>query len=208
MSGMSSLSIDEGLAALAKLLDDGATQATVMHFDVRRWQQSHPKSTAQPLLATLAAHASTPSRAVRSSSVRERIAAAPTARLALLRDHLREQVSQVLRLPASRIEDDTALHTLGFDSLMVVELRNRLEESLGLTLSATLVWKYPTITALASHLAQALDLPDTRTLQSEKAADDPVTPVAAHIQTLSDSAMAELLAAKLAALSGATRSGQ
>jgi hypothetical protein len=42
---------------------------------------------------------------------------------------------------------------------MGLEIRNRLERSLGLTLSAALVWTYPTLTALTAFLAEALDLP-------------------------------------------------
>jgi hypothetical protein len=42
---------------------------------------------------------------------------------------------------------------------MGLEIRNRLERTLGLTLSAALVWTYPTLTALTAFLAEALELP-------------------------------------------------
>ena len=41
---------------------------------------------------------------------------------------------------------------------MTLELRNRLERSLGLTLSATLVWNHPTLVALAEHLSRRMGL--------------------------------------------------
>jgi hypothetical protein len=42
---------------------------------------------------------------------------------------------------------------------MALELRNRLERNLRLKLSATLVWNYPTITAIAAHLESRLATP-------------------------------------------------
>jgi hypothetical protein len=39
---------------------------------------------------------------------------------------------------------------------MALELRNRLERALRLKLSATLVWNYPTVSALAGHLGSQL----------------------------------------------------
>ena len=44
------------------------------------------------------------------------------------------------------------LGTMGLDSLMAIELRNRLTSLLGRPLSATLTFNYPTVEALAAFL--------------------------------------------------------
>ncbi|MCG8917163.1 SDR family NAD(P)-dependent oxidoreductase [Actinokineospora sp. PR83] len=52
---------------------------------------------------------------------------------------------------------DQALRDLGFDSLMSVELRDRLQEATGLPLARTVVYEHPSAQALALHLLGELD---------------------------------------------------
>lgn len=70
---------------------------------------------------------------------------------------IRRQVASVLRQAPERVPDDKPLRTLGLDSLMALELRRRLEKQLQFTLSATLVWNYPTVAALAAHLQPRIE---------------------------------------------------
>src|SRR5262249_9033449 len=61
-----------------------------------------------------------------------------------------------LRMDASRIERHASLTSLGMDSLMSLELRNRLEGSLGLRMSTTLIFTYPNLASLAEYLFQQI----------------------------------------------------
>ncbi|MBX9396491.1 acyltransferase domain-containing protein [Streptomyces sp. TRM72054] len=94
------------------------------------------------------------------AALRERIAdlADGAQRRAALESAVRENVAHVVKLPARRVDLDRPLKSLGIDSLMSLELRNRLEGTFGIRLSATLIFNYPTIRDLAPFLAEKLHL--------------------------------------------------
>ncbi|MEE3753250.1 type I polyketide synthase [Mycobacterium intracellulare] len=86
----------------------------------------------------------------------------PEARQRELVDLVRGNAAMVLGVsnPAD-INVGRAFQELGFDSLTAVELRNRLKNATGLTLSPTLIFDYPTPTVLAGHLDTQLAGSDT-----------------------------------------------
>ncbi|MEV6583928.1 SDR family NAD(P)-dependent oxidoreductase, partial [Streptomyces sp. NPDC051582] len=77
-----------------------------------------------------------------------------------LLDLVRTQVAAVLgHEGGDRINPTRAFNEMGFDSLAAVELRNRLGSAIGLPLAATLIFDYPSPSALADHLADKLGDP-------------------------------------------------
>src|SRR5690606_13941433 len=74
----------------------------------------------------------------------------------LLEERLVQQASSILRLAAAKLDRRTPLGSYGLNSLMALELRNRIEGDLGVPLSATVLWNYPTVTGLAEHLLSRL----------------------------------------------------
>jgi acyl carrier protein len=81
---------------------------------------------------------------------------------------VRDQVRRVLGLGESvAIRSDRGFAQLGMDSLMSVELSNRLSESLDCRLQSTLAFEHPTIEALTAYLAnQVLQFEEPKTADS------------------------------------------
>ncbi|NMO16396.1 type I polyketide synthase [Pyxidicoccus fallax] len=171
--GVRSLTPDEGLSALARLLDSERAQVGVVPLDIRQWIEFYPAAASSRRLTHLAAAQRAGARRPARSGNRElleRLAAAePRVRASLLQDSLGAQVSQVLRLPEGRLDISAPLTSLGMDSLMGLELRNRIEATLGITVPATLLWTYPTVEALTEHVLGLLSFSATPAPQAPEA---------------------------------------
>lgn len=80
---------------------------------------------------------------------------APNRRRALLREHVRMLTEKVLGVRRNAdVDVNTPLRQMGLDSLMAVELRNRLGAAVGRTLPSTLTFDHPSVEAIVDYLAQ------------------------------------------------------
>ncbi|MBA0052498.1 SDR family NAD(P)-dependent oxidoreductase [Streptomyces sp. AJS327] len=78
-------------------------------------------------------------------------------RVQTLTDLVREQAAAVLgHTSVEEVESDRPFKDIGFDSMMSVQLRNRLAAETGLSLPATLAFTYPNPAQLAVHLDELL----------------------------------------------------
>ncbi|MFJ9853245.1 type I polyketide synthase [Streptomyces sp. NPDC101150] len=173
------------LAALRQALAQGAANVTVADVD---WTAYAPALTAvrsSPLLADLpeARHALA---AVADDTPREdrsplggRLATLPAAEQerALLRTVQEEAAKTLGHDSPDTVEARRAFMDIGFDSLMAVELRNRLSAATGLRLPATLLFDHPTPTAVTEYLrSEILGTAGTAAVVERTAAvlDEPV----------------------------------
>jgi myxalamid-type polyketide synthase MxaE and MxaD len=149
--GFEGIAPDQGMDILARLLAQDEPVVAAMPINLRQWRQFYPRAAEAPFLSSLPWSEAGPAEG--QAVIREKLLAEPPAkRRDLLEQHIAGQLAQVLRIEARSIDRDAPLTNLGFDSLMGLELRNRLELTLGLRLSATLIWSYPTVADLAGHL--------------------------------------------------------
>jgi len=157
--GIASITPEQGIAAFQRVIRDDRPQVAVLTINAREWSAAHPDhfGNGRRIVSDLAEFSASIEGKPADFAATLRSASGP-ARSTLLEARLRDLVAQVLRLPVSRVDPAETLGGLGFDSLMALELRNRLQSLLDVKLSATMVWNYPTIPALSGHLAQLMNL--------------------------------------------------
>jgi acyl transferase domain-containing protein/acyl carrier protein len=201
--GMMSITPQQGVEILERLLGQRAAQVGVMRVQMRRWQQLFPRVADWPFLERIALdEVGPPGSRAQASALRSALMALPTGqqRRALIESRLQEELARVLRVNPPQVGLNEPLQSFGLDSISAVELRNRWAEEFGLVLAPTLIWDYPTISALAEHLALMLVTASQRAAPVEAvepAEDAARAAVIAQIKTLSEGEAEHLLLQRL-----------
>jgi phthiocerol/phenolphthiocerol synthesis type-I polyketide synthase C len=152
--GVAMITVEQGLAAMQLALTSDRARTGVFSLDARQWFQSFPSAAGSSLFAKL--HDLTTTERRGGGAIRAELDACNAAeRPGRLATAIAGEIRAVLR-STEPIDPDRPMESLGLDSLMALELRNRLEASLGTMLPAALVWAYPTITDLAGALCERL----------------------------------------------------
>ena len=150
----------QGIRAFDRLVRQDVTNSVVMAMDWSVFEEAvdeRPPLLEELLSADSEDEADAP---VVSKDVLSQLAETPaTAREDLLASFLQGEVQAVLRLPSAPAPT-IGFFDLGMDSLMAVELRNRINRAFSGAYTApnTLVFDYPDIASLAAHLAEELDV--------------------------------------------------
>jgi len=154
--GVRAMPAEESGAAFAHLAGTELTQVTVADVDWERFRPVYEAKAKRALLAEIPLEeppltGSRPDMAQRLHDSR------PEERPALLDAYLQEAVRDVLGLPAEpSLDPHKGFFEMGMDSLMAVELAQRLQATLGHPLSAPCVFDHPTIHSLAHYILQDL----------------------------------------------------
>jgi acyl transferase domain-containing protein/acyl-CoA synthetase (AMP-forming)/AMP-acid ligase II/acyl carrier protein len=152
--GMESLSPAQGVEALSRLLrHDTGAQVGVFRVSPRQWREFYQRGGSLPLLAELAQEASVASPAIPAGQFRREVLAAPQEkRLHLVEEYL----AGALGFRMDRIEVTQPLDQLGLDSLLAIELKNRVEMDLGVNLTMAHFLQMPSLEGLAQSVLREL----------------------------------------------------
>jgi len=162
--GIRGIKTENGLAILKKILYEKPVQICVLDIDWQTYLSSIPVQTAffSQLVRT---------EEIRQPEIIDKLSqTAIEQRSGILLEVIREFAGKVMGYEASQqVNVREPLMDQGFDSLMAVELRNRLSQIIGKTLPVSLLFDYPTLEKIRDFiLIEVLDMNEDRQIKVEE----------------------------------------
>lgn len=149
------------LAALELLIPQNAAQIGVIKLDWRLLQQFYPQVASLPLvthlIAEIAGESTVAGAQEESAIISQMLGVEGTERQHLMEGYLSEQVANVLRVPAARLDIQQPLTALGLDSLMAIELKNRIELELKVRIPIVTFLQGPSIAQFATQVLDQVE---------------------------------------------------
>jgi acyl carrier protein len=179
---LKSMGVDSIAPGMAYRIIDAAIQSGLPQLAVI------PESGEVSKAATIDPLLSRRSRAPESAILRSSVAASRTSdirqvvenlpaeeRVTFLEKIVTELTVDMMDVDPSKLGSEQSFGDLGMDSLLGLEFRKIIQEKCGVLVSPTLVWSFPTIGAVARHLARTIagehdtQVDDTATFKTSQA---------------------------------------
>ncbi len=204
--GIQRITPQQVLEALELLIPQHKAQVGVLKLDWRELQQFYPQLTGLPLFRYLLQELPDTDEqqaaigTEKSPLLQHLSTASQEEGQQALETYLSEKVAAVLRIPPSRLDVENSLTMLGLDSLMAIELKNRIELELNVHIPIVTFLQGPSIQQFASELHAQLSQA-TSTLPEQTPNEQPRQEQEAPLNGSVDAQAAEQLLAQLDQLS-------
>ena len=200
--GLKAMAAKLALQALSFLITGGVAQQMVADVDWELLKQAFETRGRRSFFEHLSAKPAIDQRADAPSPgwIEQLDRIAPEDRRELVSSLVAGETRHVLGLNAKeQLDPDRGLFELGLDSLMSVQLKGRLEKSIGCALPATLTFTYPTVHTLTDFLlGEALKLLTTGVIDvGPRDESNEEQPLDENLADLSDDEIKDLLSTEL-----------
>jgi NAD(P)-dependent dehydrogenase (short-subunit alcohol dehydrogenase family)/acyl carrier protein len=188
--GLQPIASDRALEAMSAVLASDRPQWSIAAIDWNLLKSAFQVRRQRPSLDEMRPQMKAGTVQLPAERLVERILAADSgARFEIAIEQVQKHVAEILERPEPQaIPPDQGLFEMGMDSLMSVELKNRLEHELKQPLPSTLTFNYPSVRALAGYLVRAV-APSVQT--AGEASDN------SALSRMSEDELASLLSARL-----------
>jgi acyl transferase domain-containing protein/aryl carrier-like protein/ubiquinone/menaquinone biosynthesis C-methylase UbiE len=175
--GIKGITSKQGVETLGRLLVKNKTQVGVFNADWRQWAKFTSSNTSPRFSLLISPEALDHQAGEGAGRVRDVVlAAAADERQTIIETYLTEQVARVLGTSASKLELERPLNEIGLDSLMMVELKNKIEREVGVALPTVELMRGPSLRSLSQVLLAQVTGADSASSKSEQPIIHPIQP--------------------------------
>ena len=157
--GLEAIAPSQGFEALRWGLSHNAIQMVVAKVDWAKFKQFYQVQRPRKLLNKIESQSEqveVPSSKPKLSILSQLETAPERERYPLLKTYLKTEVANVLnRKDYQSLNEEQGFAEMGMDSLMAVELKNRLETNLNFSLPSTLAFEFPNISSLTQYIGSS-----------------------------------------------------
>lgn len=194
--GMAAITPELGMQVLGRLLGQNVAGVSVLMADWPLVLEYYPQPPA--LFAHLGqqATAEAEAEAFHEQSFAQRVAQAdPEQRLELVIAQLQELAARVLRMDRTKLDIQQPLNTLGMNSMMAIELKNRIDLTLGVTVAVVELLQGLGIAQLAARVLNQIEIQIENTAREALLLEGPITTEVAQklAEHVDEDTLAELL---------------
>ncbi|MFI4954278.1 MAG: SDR family NAD(P)-dependent oxidoreductase [Gammaproteobacteria bacterium] len=178
--GLIPFKTQEGIQALDYALHQNVAELEMVHSNWQRMSESFMQipSWLNVLLE----------RKPESVLLKQLQAAPQEQREAILKSAISQEIRQVLGLSADQtIDENKGFFEMGMDSLMALELKNRLQALINKPLSNTIAFDYPSVADICSSLLTLLDIGPKLHAQKDEEENKPTLEISEKIKKMSKS---------------------
>ncbi|MEZ5036041.1 MAG: SDR family NAD(P)-dependent oxidoreductase [Chitinophagales bacterium] len=86
-----------------------------------------------------------------------------------IKENIKQHIAQITKIPSSKIKEEDTFKSIGIDSLMALQLKNKIQVDYQLNLNIASVWSHPTVEKYANFIAEELNLFEKETERIEVA---------------------------------------
>jgi len=200
--GVGALKPEECLELYQEVADNKKPVVGAFRFDISKWQKAYRSAASNKFYELLRSENDSAGTST-TTSFQDQLALLSEEELSeTVEMKLKELVSGVVKKPADSMSSKLAFKSLGIDSLMSIQLKNKLEGTFEIPISVTSFWTYATIREYVSFLIDALSISGVKKVEEPKAeqkaaSQSPVEEPPQEDSDISDDDISDLLAAEL-----------
>lgn len=151
-----------------KLFLSDAVQLTAIDIDLRKWIDSNPDMCDNNFYSTIL-NKKTNTRELDEQQEKSDVFSDVETAKAYVKDQIKRNIASATKMQLNKIKEDDTFKSYGVDSLLALQIKNKLQKDLSILLNISVIWSYPTVNKLTNFIVNELKIETQESVKQEPA---------------------------------------